>query len=111
MMSSDNDAAEHEFESAISAALSLETLSEVESAEREIRAMSASQLDEMYSQLRTTDRNVSELIRTGRFALHSWRLSCVQPVTGERLEFTAPLPARMAALSPKVDNFVPNLKS
>lgn len=47
----------------------------------------------------------------GRFALHSWRLSCVQPVTGEQLEFTAPLPARMAALSPKIDNFVPNLKS
>ena len=47
----------------------------------------------------------------GRFALHSWRLSCVQPVTGEQLEFIAPLPARMAALSPKVDNFVPNLKS
>ena len=47
----------------------------------------------------------------GRFALHSWHLSCVQPVTGEQLEFTAPLPARMAALSPKVDNFVPNLKS
>ena len=80
MMSSDNDAAEHEFESAISAALSLETLSEVESAEREIRAMSASQLDEMYSQLRTTDRNVSELIRTGsdKHKPHMWPMRLVR---------------------------------
>ena len=80
MMSSDNDAAEHEFESAIGAALSLETLSEVESAEREIRAMSASQLDEMYSQLRTTDRNVSELIRTGsdKHKPHMWPMRLVR---------------------------------
>lgn len=47
----------------------------------------------------------------GRFALHSWRLSCVQPVTGARLEFSADMPAHMAALAPKVDKSVPYLDS
>lgn len=34
----------------------------------------------------------------GRTALHSWRLSLTQPLTGERLELEAPLPEDMAAL-------------
>lgn len=33
-----------------------------------------------------------------RAALHSWRVAFIQPVTGERLSFTAELPADMAAL-------------
>lgn len=43
---------------------------------------------------------------SGRFALHSWHLKCVQPVTGERMDFYADMPAKMAALSPKLDKFV-----
>ena len=43
---------------------------------------------------------------SGRFALHSWHLKCVQPVTGEHMEFYADMPAKMAALSPKVDKIV-----
>lgn len=80
MMSSDNDSAEHAFESAISAALSLEALSEVESAEREIRAMSTSQRNEMYSQFRTTDEHVSKLIRTGndKHKPHIWPMRLVR---------------------------------
>ena len=34
----------------------------------------------------------------GRFALHSWRLSLTQPLTGERLSFEAPLPPLLASL-------------
>jgi 23S rRNA pseudouridine1911/1915/1917 synthase len=34
----------------------------------------------------------------GRTALHAWQLSLAHPLTGERLEFTAPLPEDMAAL-------------
>ncbi len=34
----------------------------------------------------------------GRTALHSWQLSVTQPLTGERLEWTAPLPEDMARL-------------
>jgi 23S rRNA pseudouridine1911/1915/1917 synthase len=33
-----------------------------------------------------------------RTALHSWKLSLTQPLTGETLTFTAPLPEDMAAL-------------
>ena len=34
----------------------------------------------------------------GRTALHSWQLSVTQPLTGEKLKLTAPLPGDMAAL-------------
>jgi len=34
----------------------------------------------------------------GRAALHSWRLRCVQPVTGDALELEADLPEDMAGL-------------
>ena len=34
----------------------------------------------------------------GRAALHSWQLQLVHPITGAELDFTAPLPADMAAL-------------
>lgn len=34
----------------------------------------------------------------GRTALHSWRLSLTQPLTGERLDLTAPLPEDMEKL-------------
>ena len=34
----------------------------------------------------------------GRTALHSWQLSVTQPLTGERLELTAPLPEDMVNL-------------
>ena len=80
MMSSDNDSAEHGFESAISAALRLEALSEVESAEREIKAMSAAQRDEMYSQFYAIDRHVSKLIRTGndKHKAHTWPMRLVR---------------------------------
>jgi 23S rRNA pseudouridine1911/1915/1917 synthase len=33
-----------------------------------------------------------------RQALHAWRLSFAHPVTGEALQFTAPLPEEMASL-------------
>ena len=34
----------------------------------------------------------------GRFALHSWRLSLIQPLTGEHLSFEAPLPPELHRL-------------
>lgn len=34
----------------------------------------------------------------GRTALHSWKLSVIQPLTGERLDLTAPLPEDMLSL-------------
>lgn len=42
----------------------------------------------------------------GRTALHSWYLSFLHPVTGEKLEFTAPPPADFTALFP--DYVFPN---
>lgn len=36
----------------------------------------------------------------GRFALHSARLCCRQPITGERIRLTEPLPPELAALLP-----------
>lgn len=43
--------------------------------------------------------NPSVLI--GRAALHSWQLTVTQPVTGERVHCTAPLPPDMARLLPE----------
>lgn len=46
-----------------------------------------------------------ELAGLGRPALHSWRLSLTQPVTGQALSFCQPLPPELAALlgeSPEV---------
>lgn len=37
----------------------------------------------------------------GRFALHSAYLSCVQPITGQRIEISEPLPDALAALIDK----------
>ena len=34
----------------------------------------------------------------GRFALHSARLACTQPITGEQIDLTEPLPSALAAL-------------
>ena len=34
----------------------------------------------------------------GRPALHSWRLSLRHPITGQELDFTAPVPEDMAGL-------------
>ena len=36
----------------------------------------------------------------GRFALHSARLCCLQPITGQRIGLTEPLPPELAALLP-----------
>lgn len=33
-----------------------------------------------------------------RQALHAWKLSFVHPITGEKMQFTAPLPEDMAAV-------------
>jgi 23S rRNA pseudouridine1911/1915/1917 synthase len=45
------------------------------------------------------DESLREACRTfPRQALHAWRLSLAHPVTGERLAFTAPLPADLASL-------------
>lgn len=40
----------------------------------------------------------------GRFALHSHYLSIVHPMTGERMEFTAPLPEALSALLREPEN-------
>lgn len=45
---------------------------------------------------RKTAKRVLELIR--RQALHAYRLAFAHPVTGEKLEFTAPLPSDMQAV-------------
>ena len=36
----------------------------------------------------------------GRAALHAWHLSFLHPITGKKLEFTAPPPADLTALFP-----------
>lgn len=79
-MISEDERAEYAFESAISAALSLDALAEAESAEREIKAMSQSQRDEMHRQLSTIDRKVSELLRAGgdRHKAHTWTTRLVR---------------------------------
>lgn len=45
-----------------------------------------------------TDEARAALTRLGRQALHAWHLGFEHPVTGERLDFNAPLPEDMAEL-------------
>ncbi|MBQ4563871.1 MAG: RluA family pseudouridine synthase [Lachnospiraceae bacterium] len=59
--------------------------------------------DSMYGDATLTEENSRENLESGEFgmtrtALHSWRLVCTQPFSGERLEFTCELPEDMRRL-------------
>ena len=55
----------------------------------------------------TSDDTVNRCTQIKRQALHSYRLQFTHPITGESMDFTAPLPVDMAALLPeRLDAFL-----